>query len=299
MVGFLLLAAIWGSSFLLIKVAVTAGVAPVWVALYRCLFGAVTLLALCAAGRHRLPSERRTWAHAAVVAALLNAAPFTLLALGEQRVSSVLAGVLNASTPLTTLLFALLLVPGERLTGRRLAGVALGFLGVLCLFGVWRGVPGGTLTGASACLGATTCYGAGFAYTRRYYAGRGDSAVALSAALISAATVELACVAPLAGPPGWPGTPAFGCLLLLGALGTGAAYILNLGVIRTVGAAAAATVTYLTPVFSTLLGAVLLAEPVGASTLAGGVAVVAGVLLTRARPGRPVERPTASASDRC
>lgn len=96
--GFILLSAIWGSSFALIKLAVDDGVAPIWVALWRCLFGALALLAVCALRRERLPRSRSTWGHAAVVAALLNAAPFALFAFGEQHVSSLLAGVINATT---------------------------------------------------------------------------------------------------------------------------------------------------------------------------------------------------------
>src|SRR5437763_4541389 len=91
--GFVVLSAIWGSSFALIKVAVEAGVAPVWVALWRCLFGALALWAVCLARRVPVPRDQRTWGHAAVVAALLNAVPFALFAYGETHVSSVLAGV--------------------------------------------------------------------------------------------------------------------------------------------------------------------------------------------------------------
>ena len=151
--------------------------------------------------------KRQTWGHAAVVAVLANTAPFVLLAYGEQHVDSVLAGLLNATTPLMTLLFVPLLVPTERITARRVAGLLIGFAGVLCVLGVWRGVAGGTITGTLACLGSTACYGATFAYMQRFFAG---------------------------------------------ALGTGWAYVLNLGVVRAAG-----------------------------PTVAGGVLVVAGVVVTR------------------
>ncbi|WP_064745452.1 DMT family transporter [Pseudonocardia acaciae] len=287
--GFVALSAIWGSSFALIKVAVEAGVPPAWVALWRCCFGACALLAACAVRRAPLPRDPVTWAHAAVVAALLNAVPFALLAHGELLVSSVLAGALNATTPLATLVFAVLLVPSERLSKRRVFGLLVGLGGVLVLLGVGPGQTAGQGAGegALACLAATLCYGAGFAYTRRFFSGRGGSAVALSAAQIGTATVELALVTPwLAGPPSWPGATAAVALTLLGAVGTGYAYILNLRVIRAAGAAVAATVTYLTPVWSTALGALLLAEPVGWHTVAGAALVIAGILVaTRRLPG--------------
>jgi len=297
--GLLTLSVIWGGSFALIKVGVDAGVAPVWVALWRCLFGALALLGTCLLGRVRLPRDRATWAHAAMVGALLNAVPFTLMAFGEQQVSSVQAGVFNAVTPLATLLFGLVLLPAERLTGRRGLGMLLGLLGVLCLLGVWHGLSGGNaggggagvgaagvgaagVGGSLACLAATFCYGAGFSYTRRWYANRHPSAAALSTLQIGCATVELAMVAPwLAGPPSWPGPGAAAALLVLGAVGTGWAYILNLRVIRVAGPSVAAMVTYATPVWPTAIGALLLAEPVGWHTVLGAVLVVAGILTAR------------------
>ncbi|MGW4115380.1 DMT family transporter [Actinosynnema sp. NPDC004786] len=282
---FLLLSAIWGGSFALIKVAVDAGVPPVWVALSRCLFGALALWAMCLAGGSAVPRDRRTWGHAAVVAALLNAVPFTLLAHGETLVGSVPAGVLNATTPLATLVFVLLVVPGERITRTRLAGLGTGFAGVLVVLGAWRGLSGDLLEGGLACLAATACYGAGFAYTRRFFAGGGHGASALSAVQITCATLQLALVAPFAGgPPAWPGTGAVVALAVLGAVGTGLAYVLNLDVIRAAGPAVASTVTYVAPLWSTALGAVLLDEPVGWHTAVGGAVVIGGVLLARARP---------------
>ena len=282
---FVLLSAIWGGSFALIKVAVDAGVPAVWVALFRCLFGALTLWAICLARGAAVPLDRRTWGHAAVVALLLNAVPFTLLAHSETRISSVLAGVFNATTPLTTLVFVLLLVPSERMTRARVAGLLVGFTGVLVVLGAWRGLADDVLEGSLAALAATACYGAGFAYTRRFFSGGDHSASALSAVQITCATLQLALVAPaLGGGPSWPGTSAAVALVVLGAAGTGLAYVLNLDVIRAAGPAVASTVTYVTPLWSTAIGAVLLGEPVGWHAVVGGVVVIGGVLLARSRP---------------
>ncbi|MFD5919019.1 DMT family transporter [Kitasatospora sp. NPDC058201] len=283
--GFVALSAIWGASFALIKVAADAGVPPVWVACWRCLLGAAALWAILAVRREAAPRSLATWGHSAVAAVLLNAAPFVLFSYGETRVSSVLAGVLNATTPLFTLLFAVATVAGERRPGpRRLAGLGLGFAGVLTVLGVWRGAGAGSVdaVGGLACLAAACCYGAGFAYLRRHLAGRPESATALSAVQIACGGAELLLVAPfVAGAPHWPGAGPAAALLVLGALGTGVAYILSLNLVRTAGTAVAAAVTYVTPLWSTALGALLLAEPVGWNALFGGLAVIAAVALTR------------------
>ncbi|MGW3043563.1 DMT family transporter [Kitasatospora sp. NPDC001159] len=290
--GFVALSAIWGASFALIKVAVEAGVPPVWVALWRSLLGAVTLWIVLLLRGERAPRDRALWGHSTVVAVLLNTVPFTLFSFGETRVSSVLAGVMNATTPLFALLFAVLTVPEERRPGaRRLCGLALGFVGVLTVLGVWRGLGSGATVGALACLSAACCYGAGFAYLRRFLSGRPESVTTLSALQIGCAAAELGLAAPLAaGAPHWPGADAAAALLVLGGLGTGLAYLLNLGLVRAAGTAVASAVTYVMPLWSTALGAAFLAEPVGWNALTGGVLVIAAVALTR-----PRREPAASA----
>lgn len=291
MPGFVALSLIWGSSFALIKVAVDADVPPIWVALWRCLFGALALVGICVAQRTVIPRDRTTWGHALVVALFLNSLPFALLAYGETQASSVFAGVINATTPLTTLLFVLLLVPQERLTARRLLGLFTGFCGVLTVLGIWEGLGDATLKGAVACLASTLCYGVGFAYTRRFFSDRPGSAAALSTIQLVCATLQLAVVAPFVGAaPAWPGWPASISLLVLGVFGTGLAYILNLHVIRGAGPTIASTVTYVVPVWSTLFGTLLLSEPLSWNTAVGAVVVVGGVLLTKA-PARRTPPP--------
>jgi drug/metabolite transporter (DMT)-like permease len=282
MPSFVTLSVIWGSSFALIKVAVDAGVASMWVAFGRCFFGVLALLAVCAVGRVPLPRNPATWCHALAVAMLLNAVPFSLLAYGETQVSSVLAGIYNATTPLTTLLFVLFLVPQEQLTSRRLGGMFVGFAGVLILLGIWRGPGDATLAGTLACLATTASYGAGFAYTRRFYSVREESATALTTAQLLCATVTLALAAPaVSGLPSWPGWRACAGLVALGALGTGFAFMLNIRVIRAAGSTIASMVTYVVPLWSTLFGTVLLSESLSWNTAVGAVVVVGGVFLAQ------------------
>jgi drug/metabolite transporter (DMT)-like permease len=153
----LLVAVIWGASFMFIKVELEAGLAPVHVAWLRCAFGAPALLAIVWLTRDRLPRDRGLYVHLLVIAALMNSAPFLLFAYGETEVSSLLAGIINALTPLITLLFSIALLPDEPPTAEKVAGLVLGFVGVTVVLAPWEGLGGGTLLGALACVGAATC----------------------------------------------------------------------------------------------------------------------------------------------
>jgi drug/metabolite transporter (DMT)-like permease len=297
--GFVLLSAVWGASFALIKIAVDAGVPPPWVAFWRCLLGALALWTVVAATRAALPRTRQVWAHAAVAALLLNTVPFILLAYGETRVTSVEAGVLNAATPLFTVVFAILLIPSERPGPWRLVGLGLGLVGVCFVLDIWPVKVGTSLVGGLSCVGATICYGAGFAYTRRFLTGLSYPAASLATLQVSCAAIELAVVAPfLGGMPRLPERHTFavaGALVALGVLGTGLAYLINTFLVRTAGPTVASTVTYAIPVWSTGIGVVALGEGVGWGTVVGGVLVVVAIGLTRvsrsgSRPSSPCPR---------
>src|SRR4051794_21730088 len=136
----LLVALIWGASFMFIKVELDAGLAPVHIAFLRCALGAPALLLILAVTRDRLPRDRSLWRHLLVLGALMNAAPFALFAYGETEVSSLLAGIFNALTPLMTLLFSIGLLPDEPPTAEKVAGLGLGFLGVLVVLAPWQGL---------------------------------------------------------------------------------------------------------------------------------------------------------------
>ncbi|WP_410814761.1 DMT family transporter [Micromonospora sp. 067-2] len=284
--GFVALAAIWGSSFLFIKVGV-AELHPVQLALYRVVAGALTLLVVLAVLRDRLPRQPRVWAHLFVVAAFGVAVPFTLFGYGEQRVESMLAGIWNATTPLIVLPLAVLVFRTERLTARRAVGLGLGFLGVLVVLGVWEGIGGAHFTGQLMCFGAAACYGFAIPYQKRFVAGSAHSGLSLSTAQLLLAAGQLAIVTPLvAGVPPLPtelSGKAAASVLTLGALGTGLAFVINMRNIRVAGASTASTVTYLIPIFAVLIGAVALDErlnwhqPVGALIVLLGVAVAQGV----------------------
>lgn len=278
-----LLALIWGFSFLLVKIGERA-LDPTALTFGRVSIGAVTLGAIVAAGGDRLPCAPATWAHLAVTGLLMNALPFTLIALGEQHVSSVLAGIWNATTPLFTVPVALVLIPDERLSRQRVAGLGVGFAGVLTVLGIWRAGGTSSLAGSLMCLGAAGCYGVGFPYSRRFLTAGTDGPLALAAGQLICATAELALVVPvLAHVPHSLSADVLGSVLALGALGTGIAYVLSFSIVRDAGATAAATVTYIIPVFSTLAGILLLREPLGWYQPVGAAVILAGAATAQGR----------------
>jgi drug/metabolite transporter (DMT)-like permease len=279
---YLALAAIWGSSFLFIKVGIRE-LPPTYVALGRIGAGALTLLIVLAVTRTRLPRLGRVWGHLAVIGLVGNVIPFTLFGYGEQRVSSIVAGIWNATTPLMVLLVVLVFLPSERPTWRRVVGLGVGFAGVLVVLGVWHGLGGAQLVGQLCCAGAAICYGMALPHTRRVVLGRTESGVALAATQLLLATVELAVLAPFVGgrPPSPPhlSMAVVGSVLALGVLGTGLAFVFNYRIIALLGATMSSSVTYLVPIFATALGVLVLHEslhwyePVGAVVILGGIAL--------------------------
>jgi drug/metabolite transporter (DMT)-like permease len=283
---FVLLAIAWGSTFLFIKVGDEA-FTPLQVSLGRVILGTATLVAILAVRGERLPSGPRVWGQLAIAAVLLNVAPFTLFAYGERHVSSVLAGIWNATVPLFTLPIAMLALADERATPRRLAGLGIGFVGVLIVLGVWRGVGATSLTGNLLCLGAAASYGLGFPYTRRYLAHRRDGPLALATAQIVCATAILAILTALfSSAPHGVAAKHILSILALGVIGTGLTFVLNYSLIREVGATVTSTVTYVIPIVSTVLGVVALGEPLSWNQPAGAAVIVAGAALTAPRSTR-------------
>jgi drug/metabolite transporter (DMT)-like permease len=303
--GYLALAAIWGSSFLFIKVGVRE-LHPLYLTLARASIGALTVLLLVAVMRHRLPRDVKVWGHLFVTGLLGVTLPFTLFGFGEERISSVLAGIWNATTPLLVLPIAVLVFRTERLTVRRGVGLVLGFVGVLVILGVWHGADGSSLVGQVMCLGAAACYGVAIPYQRKFLSGRPEPGVALVAGQLLMAVLQLAVLAPLfAGALPAPASLSLGVVLsalALGALGTGVAFAINFRIIRLAGASTSASVTYLLPIVATIIGVVVLNEglswyqPVGAAVVLLGVAISQGGLARRrARTPVPASRPVRAA----
>jgi drug/metabolite transporter (DMT)-like permease len=291
-----MLALAWGASFLFIKLALE-GLSPLQIVLGRVSAGAIVLWAILALRRQPMPRGRRLWAHLTALGVIANIIPFFLIGYGEERITSGLAGVLNGATPLFTLLFALGLLPEERLSLPRGLGLGLGFLGVLLVVGPWDTNPlTSSLPGQLACLGASACYAVAFVYTRRYVSGTGYPPASLAAGQLGAAAALLWLAAPLvAGGDVALTSTVVASVLALGAVGTGLAYLLYYHLIAEAGATSTSMVTYLIPVVAVALGVLVLDEPLGWNLFAGAAVVILGVALAEGRldgvAGLPRARP--------
>ncbi|MCX4849398.1 DMT family transporter [Streptomyces sp. NBC_00893] len=277
------LSLIWGFSFLLIKVG-TEGYAPFQVTLGRLLAGTAVLAVAMTVRRERLPRGARTWGHLAVAAFFLNALPFSLFAYAELTIPSTLAGICNATSPLWGMALSLVALSEDRPTRRRVAGLGLGFLGVLTVLGAWQGFSGLDFSGTAMALLASLSYPIGWIHVRRTLAGSGSSTLALTGSQLFLGTAQIALVTPLftSAPDGFPLLPTL-AVVALGALGTGLAVLLQYGLVEEVGPTTAQMVTYFIPVIATAAGVAVLGEQLSWNTPVGALVVLAGAALTRSR----------------
>lgn len=277
------LAVTWGASFLFIKIGLE-GLSPGQVVLARLVTGAAALAVASAVRRSRLPRDLAAWAHLAVVAVLLCDMPFLLFSWAEQHIPSSLASIYNAATPLMTALWGLAVLPGERPTRVRTAGLIIGFAGVLLVLGPWHLASRGQVLAQLACLAATACYGAGFTYLRRNVSPRGIGALPAATIQVSLAAGIAVIFAPWTAIRPVSLSPAvIGSVLALGAFGTGIAYIWNTAVVASWGATIASTVTYVIPVVGVILGVLVLSETLTWNEPAGAAIVIAGILTAQSR----------------
>lgn len=292
--AYLAIAAIWGTSFMFIKIAV-AEVPPVYLALGRIGLGALTLLTLTLLLRQWLPRDRRLWAHLFVMAVFANSIPFMLFAYAEQRVSSVLAGIWNGTVPLTTLIVTLVALPSERPTRQRIVGLLLGFVGVLVVLGIWDGVGASSFTGQLMLFGAVVCYGIAFNHVRWIMKRWDTTPLALSTGQLSLSTLQMLVVAPLvAGAP-----PALGSLsgrailsiVMLGVFASGLAFLFNFQIVKVAGVTTASTVTYLSPVIGAAAGVLVLHEHLHWNQPIGGLIALFGVAVSQGRFNRRAPLP--------
>jgi drug/metabolite transporter (DMT)-like permease len=286
-----LLALIWGSAFLWIKLAIR-GFSPVEVTFGRLALGAAVLFPIVLARREALPRSARLWGHIVVAALFANAVPYLLFAVAEQTVASSTAGIINATTPLWTMLLALAVRHQKAISPWQAAGLIVGFGGAVLIFAPWEAGTSVASAGGLECLAASISYAISYIYMDHYLARRGLSPITLSACQLLAAAVMLAIALVVAGAPAPHASAAsIAGLLILGVLGTGIAYVLNYQIITSEGATIASTVTYLLPVVAIVLGVLVLGEAVTIAALAGIALVLAGVALTRhrAREASPAE----------
>ncbi|BDZ55096.1 hypothetical protein DSM26151_27340 [Agromyces marinus] len=292
---------VWGASFMFMAVAL-AGVSFTQVAWTRTVLGGLTLGLVVLAVRPRvsggsvLPREPVVWMHFLVIGVVGCVIPFLLFSWAQQSVTSSLASILNATTPIMTALVATLAFRVERLDASRWLGVAVGIAGVVVIIAPWRSELAGSLVGQLACLGATACYGVMFGYTRRFLSGRPIAQTTFAFLQVGMGALVMLLLTPvLAVGPVALSLPIVASLAVLGILGTGLAYVWNIGVIRDWGPTNASTVTYVTPVVGVVLGVVVLGDPLSWNEPVGALVVMLGILLAQGRVRMPSARRRANA----
>ena len=280
---YLILGFVWGCSFIFIKSGLEF-LSPVGVAFFRCSLGALTFYSYAKYKKIGLPKNRKSLLHIWVVSLLLNVFPGILFALAETEVTSILAGIINAVTPLMTLIAILLVNRSEQPKRSQMFGLLIGFAGVLIVLGAWNGLGDNPWWAVAILLLAVTCYGFSFPYTRKFVIPLGiksESIVAqqlilasftlLPIYLINGVTFDTLDIGPVAS------------MLALGIFGSGFAYLWNFKVMQIAGSAIASSVTYLTPVVAVIVGILFLGEHITWNEPVGAVVVLLGAAIAQER----------------
>lgn len=269
------LAAIWGASFLFFRLAVPSlGVA--WFAELRVSIAAAAMLAFAHFAASRL-EVRRHWRAYLLMGLLNSAVPWSLYAYAGLHLSAGTMAILNATTPFFAMVCAAIWL-GERVTARRLAGLALGVIGVALVVGLGPvSQTRNALLGAAACVGATLCYAVSTTWLKKI--GSTAPPIALATATLLVATVAIAPFLPAPPPPAAFMPSVIVAVLGVSLLCSALAFVLYFRLIADLGPTRAQTVTFLIPVFGVLWGAIFLGEPIGAGTLAGGLTVLVAMAL--------------------
>jgi drug/metabolite transporter (DMT)-like permease len=276
----LTLAAVWGASYLFIKVAVDDGIEPAPMMAVRLLGAALVLgsyIVWRLGGRGAFGELRTAWRPAVVLGAINAAIPFWLVAWGEKHVDSSIAAIAQATVPIFVLLLGLRFLPHEPVGAGRLLGVALGVVGVAVLAGF---NPGGGLeavVGTLAVVLASLAYAAGGVYGQKRV--RSVSGPVLATGSMLAGGLILLPLALFQLPEEVPSIEALGSIAALTLLGTALAQLVLYRMLRLHGSAKVSLVTYLMPGFAIVYGAVLLDEPVTAAAVGGLALILAGVAL--------------------
>jgi drug/metabolite transporter (DMT)-like permease len=280
---YIALGVVWGCSFIFIKLGLEF-LTPVGVAFGRVSLGALTLVLWARFKGIPLPKGRLIWLHLWVVALLLNVIPGYLFALAETEVTSILAGIINAVTPLMTLLAIMIAFREEKPKSFQVVGLITGFLGVLTVLGAWQGLGDNPASAVLALLCAVACYGVSFPYSRKFVLPKKLQAESLAAGQLVMGSLTLLPIYLIDGIS--QSDYRFGpviAMLTLGILGSGFAYIWNFKIMEAAGSAIASTVTYVTPVVAVIVGIIFLGEGVTWYEPVGGLIVLLGAAIGQQR----------------
>ena len=281
---FVVLGGMWGSSYLFIKFGVEEGLTPLTLVALRLGIGLALLVSVVVLAREPLPRNPRIYGHLVVMSVINIVLPFFLITSAERTVDSALASVINGTVPLFAIVIAAFVLQDEPITVNRLAGLVVGFAGVILLTGGSVGT-GGDLRGELALVGSAVSYGAGAVYARRNIRGLRPMIPALfqvGFAFVISATLALAFEHPWTEP--LTGKALFS-VAWLGILGSGFAYLVMFRLLGRWGATRTSMVAYLLPVFGIALGVLVAHESVGLPVIAGTLLIVAGVALASSRVG--------------
>jgi len=280
---YLILGVVWGCSFVFIKSGLEF-LSPVGVAFFRCALGAITLYSYARYKGISLPRNRMALIHIWVVSLLLNVIPGIFFALAETVVTSVLAAIMNAVTPLMTVLAILLINREEKPALHQLLGLILGFLGVLIVLGAWAGLGDNPLWAILVLLIAVACYGVTFPYTRRFVMPLQIKSEAIVATQLICAASTLLPIYLLSG-ISITELPAVSVISMvaLGVFGSGFAYLWNFKIMQLAGSAIASSVTYLTPLVAVIVGIIFLSEKVTWNEPVGALVVLLGAAIAQER----------------
>ena len=238
----------------------------------------------------KLPSDKQIWFKLWVVAMLLNVIPGILFAYAEVHVTSVLAGIINAATPLATLVVMLIAFREEKLKVEQIQGLIVGGIGVLVVLGIWQGIGDNQLNGVIALLIAVTCYGISFPYSKRNIIPLGLKPESAAATQLVTASITLLPLYLLDGISNdYYRINNVLAMVALGVLGSGFAYIWNFSIIQAAGSSIASTVTYLTPVVAVFVGWLFLGEKIAWHEPAGALLVILGAAISQGRFKRKVQ----------
>lgn len=282
---FLALGFFWGSSYLFIKFAVDDFGTFTLVAL-RLVVGATLLWIVVRAAGEALPRDRRIYGHLVMMAIINITIPFLLITWAEQSVHSSLAAILTAPVPLFAIVLSALFLHDEPLRVNGLAGLLVGFVGVVIVTSPGLTEAGSSVVGELALLGAAFSYAVGAVYSRRYVRGLRPMIPAVfqvTFAAIITGTIALATERP------WEATPdvqAIVSILWLGLLGSGLAYLIVFRLFASWGATRTTLVAYIIPVVGIVLGYLALQEPIDGRLLVGTALIIAGVAFVNSRRGR-------------
>lgn len=273
---------IWGGSFLFIELALRF-LEPIGVAFWRGAFGSLAMLLIIAINRSTLPRDFESWKRLTIAGLFMSAVPFALFAYAQQFVSSALAGIINAMTPIATVLMILVAFRTEKPKPHVVAGLIVGLVGVLVVLGVWEGFGDNQPLAIMALLLAILCYGVGTPYVRNYVAPLKLATEVSVLGQIGTATVMLLPFYLFTGSlfTKAPDLVELAAIVAVGALGSGIAYLLYYQILDVVGSAIASSVTYITPIIAVILGVLLLGESLHWYEPVGGLIVILGAAISQ------------------